>query len=66
MTHEEYYTLRQVAEMTGTPLPTVRHWVWVAKVLPVEHVGPTRRVRVRRSVLVRFFPPISSGTCMTQ
>jgi excisionase family DNA binding protein len=51
---EAEFTLRQVAEMTGTPLPTIRRWVHVDRVLPYVHRG-RRRVRVKREVVLRFF-----------
>jgi hypothetical protein len=53
-------TLREVAALTDTPLPTIRRWCYKEALLPHEHVGPTHRVRVRWSVLVTFFGHLTS------
>jgi excisionase family DNA binding protein len=51
------YSLRQVADFTGTPIDTVRRWVLEGRI-EVERVGPLRlkRVRVKQSVLVSDLP----------
>jgi excisionase family DNA binding protein len=51
------YSLREVADFTGTKLRTVRRWVNEDRI-PVERVGPLRlkRVRVKHSVLLALFP----------
>jgi hypothetical protein len=51
------YSLRDVAELTDTPIGTVRRWVQEHRI-PVERIGPLalKRVRVRHSVLVDLFP----------
>lgn len=54
MADDPKFKLRDVARLTGTPLPTLKRWVR-EDTLPHEHVGPTKRVRVRQSVVVQFF-----------
>lgn len=50
-------TLQEVALITDTSMRTLRAWTSGAKpALAHEHVGPAGRVRVRLSVVVRFFP----------
>jgi excisionase family DNA binding protein len=53
------YSLRQVADFTGTPIDTVRRWVLEGRI-EVERVGPLRlkRVRVKQSVLLALFPHV--------
>jgi len=61
--HDDYdatLTLRQVAEVTGMSLETVRTWVYRRKVLPIVYVGPTRRARVLRSTIIRMWCPHTS------
>lgn len=60
---EPLYSLRQVAQVTDTPIATVRRWVLEQRI-PVERVGPLRlkRVRVRHSVLVELFPHVEKVT----
>ena len=48
-------TLAEVEALTGTPLLTLRRWVYREDKLPHLHVGPTRRTRVRLSVVIQFF-----------
>jgi hypothetical protein len=54
---DRLYSLREVADITDTPLATVRRWV-VDDRIPVERIGPLvlKRIRVRHSVLVQLFP----------
>lgn len=63
--HEVMLTLKQVAEITGTPYPRVRRWVYRSRRLPTVPVGPTLVPRVRGSVVVKLFcfdpPPRPSG-----
>jgi predicted DNA-binding transcriptional regulator AlpA len=58
-------SLREVATLTGTALSTISRWVHVDRVLPHEHAGPTRRVRVRLSVVLQFFPHPESAPINT-
>jgi excisionase family DNA binding protein len=50
-------SLREVAVLTDTRLPTVRRWVREHR-LDVERIGPTRRIRVRWSVVIALFPHV--------
>jgi hypothetical protein len=54
---DRLYSLREVADLTDTPIWTVRRWVHEQRI-PVERTGPLllKRVRVRHSVLIRLFP----------
>jgi hypothetical protein len=58
--HDATLTLRQVAEVTGMSVETIRSWVYRRKCLPAVHVGPTQRARVLRSVVIRMWCPHSS------
>jgi len=49
-------SLRQVAELTGWNFRTLERWAYKDKRFPVEHTGPTQRVRVRFSTVRKFFP----------
>ena len=55
------YSLREVADLTNTPIWTVRGWVKEERI-PVERVGPLllKRVRVRQSVLLQLFPHLAA------
>jgi excisionase family DNA binding protein len=57
--NDPLYSLRQVADFTGTPIDTVRRWVLEGRI-EVERVGPLRlkRVRVKQSVLLTLFPHV--------
>lgn len=48
-------SVSEAAHATREPANTIRRWIREG-ILPVEHVGPTRRVRIRVSVLVKFYP----------
>jgi hypothetical protein len=52
---EPLLTLRQVAEMSETPLSTVKRWVYDDGVLEIVRVGPHGHPRVRWSVFVAVF-----------
>lgn len=66
MSMDPMYSLRQVATMTDSTLATVRRWVKYDR-LPVERIGPLKlkRVRVRRSVLIRLFPHLQESVIPT-
>jgi hypothetical protein len=51
---ESLHTLREVAEMTHTPYPTIRGWR-VDGSLPVVLFGPHDRLRVTRTTILRMF-----------
>jgi predicted DNA-binding transcriptional regulator AlpA len=48
-------TVAQTVKLTGYSEESVRRWIRKGA-LPVERVGPYRRVRVRSSVLRKLFP----------
>ncbi len=52
---ERLLTTAQVAHAVGVHPETVRRWVRDGS-LACERVGPARLIRVRMSVLARFFP----------
>ena len=52
---DQLLSVSEAAAATQEPANTLRRWIREG-VLPVEHVGPTRRVRIRLSVLRRFYP----------
>jgi hypothetical protein len=51
---ETLHTLREVAEMTHTPYPTIRGWR-VDGSLPVVFFGAHDRLRVTRGTILRMF-----------
>jgi hypothetical protein len=53
---DQLLTVAEVSYAIQESPATVRRWIYEG-VLPVEHVGPYRRVRVRLSVLASFYPP---------
>lgn len=56
---DDLLSLRQVATITDTRLATVRRWVREQR-LPAERIGPTKRVRVKRSVVIQLFPHVET------
>ncbi len=57
---DQLFSLREVSQLTDTPLNTVRRWVAEQR-LPVERIGPAqtlKRIRVRQSVLLQLFPDL--------
>ena len=63
MTDDTLLSLRQVADLTGTNLDTLRRWCRDNEnLLPHVHYGPTKRIRVQWQVIVEFFPHISSSS----
>jgi len=49
-------TVAQTVELTGYSEESIRRWIRKGA-LPIERIGPYRRVRVRFSVLRQLFPP---------
>jgi excisionase family DNA binding protein len=54
---ERLLTVSETAKMTDFSESTIRRWIREG-LLEVERVGPTRRLRVRLTVVRRFFPAI--------
>lgn len=50
-------TPRQVADVTGERLATVRRWIYIDHVLATVEYGPYRRKAVLRSVILELFCP---------
>ena len=48
-------TVAQIVKLTGYSEESIRRWIRKGA-LPIERVGPYRRVRVRFSVLRQLFP----------
>ena len=48
-------TVAQIVQLTGYSEESIRRWIRKGA-LPIERVGPYRRVRVRFSVLRQLFP----------
>jgi len=55
MDSDELFTVAQTVHLTGYSEESIRRWIRKGA-LPIERVGPYRRVRVRSSVLRRRFP----------
>lgn len=55
MPTDHLLTLHEVAYAVDVHVETVRRWVR-GGVLAVERVGPSKRLRVRMSVLKQFYP----------
>ena len=49
-------TVAETVELTGYSEESIRRWIRKGA-LPIERIGPYRRVRVRFSVLRQLFPP---------
>jgi excisionase family DNA binding protein len=58
--NDRLLTVAETVELTGFSEESVRRWIRKGA-LPVERVGPYRRVRVRISVLRQLFPLFASG-----
>ena len=52
---DRLFTVAQTVKLTGYSEESIRRWIRKGA-LPVERVGPYRRVRVRFSVLRQLFP----------
>lgn len=50
-------TVGETARLTTSSEATIRRWIRDGR-LDVERIGPTRRVRIRGSVVVRLFPHV--------
>jgi len=55
MDSDQLITVAQTVQLTGYSEESIRRWIRKGA-LPIERVGPYRRVRVRFSVLRRLFP----------
>jgi len=54
--NDKLFTVAQIVALTGYSEESIRRWIRKGA-LPVERVGPYRRVRVRFSILRQLFPP---------
>ncbi len=52
---DQLLTINEAAALMGVSVPALRRWIR-RQLLPVERVGPFRRPRIRRSVLLQYFP----------
>jgi excisionase family DNA binding protein len=52
---ERLLTVGEMARATGSPQGTIRRWIR-EELIEVERIGPTRRVRIKASVVLRLFP----------
>lgn len=56
---ERLLTVGETARLTSNSNGTIRRWIREG-LIEVERIGPTRRVRIRASVVRRFFPHVDT------
>lgn len=61
---ERLLTVAEMAQLTDSTKGTIRRWIRDGR-FEIERVGPTRRVRIRASVILRLFPHVQIDSQLT-